>query len=48
MSQTFTPTVLLVDADPAMLAILSRRFYDNTSLGVLAVESLVGERSEIL
>ncbi|MCB2263127.1 MAG: hypothetical protein LGR52_09350 [Candidatus Thiosymbion ectosymbiont of Robbea hypermnestra] len=48
MSKTFTPTVLLVDADPAMLDILSRRFYDNTSLGVLAFGSLVGARSAIL
>ncbi|NTW33409.1 MAG: response regulator [Bacteroidetes bacterium] len=40
MQQTFAPTVLIVDDDPAMLDIISRRFYENTSLGVLTIDNL--------
>ena len=40
MNRTFSPTVMLVDDDPAILDVLSRRFYEHTSLGVLAVNNL--------
>ena len=38
--QTFSPTVLLVDDDPAVLDLALRRFYAQTSLGVVVVDNL--------
>ena len=38
--QTFTPTILIVEDDPPSLEILRRRFYEKTSLGVLACRNL--------
>ena len=40
MTQTFSPTVLLFDDDPAVLQFARRRFLDQTSLGVIVVETL--------
>lgn len=48
MPQTFTPTVLVVDDDPAILDILSRRFFDNTSLGVLTLDNLEDAHSVVV
>ncbi len=47
MSQTFAPTVLVVDDDPSILDIFSRRFYEDTSLGVLATGNLKDAQSAI-
>ena len=47
MSRTFAPTVLVVDDDPAILDIFSRRFYKHTSLGVLAIGNLKDAQSAI-
>lgn len=37
---TFSPTVLIVDDDPAVLDILARRFHQKTSLGVIKLQNL--------
>ena len=47
MTQTFSPTVFVVDDDPAALEIIRQRFYEHTSLGVLGCRSLLEAREII-
>lgn len=41
---SFSPTVLIVDDDPAVLDLATRRFYKQTSLGVLVADNLADAR----
>ncbi len=41
---TFSPTVFIVDDDPSILAIVRRRFYCNTSVGVVVADNLASAR----
>ena len=44
---TFSPTVLIVDDDPAILDIARHEFYSHTSLGVVIIDNLNDARKLI-
>lgn len=47
IQHTFSPTVLIVDDDPAVLDIARQEFYQHTSLGVVVMDNLCDARKLI-